>query len=149
MNKGLNTIEIDRYLRNDPYTRRYYGGVKALDELDIVVMKPTLFIVNHDPSNEPGSHWITLFIDSIPEHFDPLGHEPIPTLKNYLIVNGPRFIVNTKRVQGYVSNSCGLFCLFYSYFRCRNYSYLDVMNMFSDNLTVNEFVVSCFYKHTK
>ena len=146
---GLNTLELDQYMRNDPYIRQYYGGVKALNELNVIVPEASLFIVNHDPSHEPGSHWITLFMQQNPEHFDSLGLEPIDPIKSYLIFNGPNYLYNTKRVQSYATNSCGMFCLFYAYFRCRNYSFKEVMNMFNDNMIVNEFVVNSFYNITK
>lgn len=149
MNDQLNTFEIDRFMRKDPFIRQMYGGVKAIDQLDILPKEPSIYIINHDPSTEPGTHWIALFIDSTPEHFDSLGHYPINSLQNYIIINGPNYIVNTKRVQSYTSNSCGIFCLFFSYFRCRGYSFNEIMHMFSDNLVVNEFVVQSFYNITK
>lgn len=149
MNGPLNTLEIDRFMRNDPFIRHLYGGVRAIDQLDFSPNIPSIYIINQDPSTEPGSHWIALFINNIPEHFDSLGYQPIKYLENYLIVNGPNFIVNTKRVQNYTSNSCGMFCLFYAYFRCRGYSFNEIMHMFSDNLILNEFVVQSFYNITK
>ena len=55
-----------------------------------------------------------------------------------------RLIYNTKRLQSYDSYTCGLFCLSYSYYSYRFYSFQNIINKFSDNLGENERMVICF-----
>ena len=52
---------------------------------------------------------------------------------------------NNKRVQNYGTNTCALFCLFYSFFSSRKVSFQHIMTMFSDNLLSNESIVIKFF----
>lgn len=145
----MKTEELEQYMLNDPFIRKYYGGVVALDQLPQKISKPKIFIVNSDPAALPGQHWYAVYFTTINEHFDSAGFYPNAKLESELIVHGPRFMYNDRRVQAFRSESCGLFCLFYCYFRCRNVSFRKIMNMFSNNLQLNEHVVKYFYAITK
>lgn len=145
----LNTQQLAMYMLKDPYIREQFGGVLALDQLQFTTFKPKIYIVNTDPHNEPGQHWFCLYISDTPEHFDPVGNAPLFSVNNFLILNGPNYLYNSKRVQSYVSETCGLFCLFYCYFRCRSFSFKEIMSMFSNNLKLNEAIVIYFYENTK
>lgn len=146
----MRTEELEAYMLSDPYIRRYYGGVVALDRLPSVITKPSIFIVNSDTADMPGRHWFAVFFNpTVNEHFDSAGFFPSLTLEASLIAHGPTFQYNNRRVQDYHSNTCGLFCLFYCYFRCRGHSFRDIMQMFSSNLQINEHVVETFYNVTR
>ena len=145
----LNTQELANYMLRDPFIRRQFGGVLALDELRFTKLKPKIYIVNTDIHTEPGQHWFCLYLCRIPEHFDPAADMPLDSVNNYLILNGPNYMYNTKRVQSYTSDTCGLFCLFYCYFRCRNFSFNEILSMFTSNLLLNETIVIYFYEKTK
>lgn len=145
----MKTEELEEYMMRDEYIREYYGGVVARDQLPVVIQKPSIFIVNSDPAGLPGKHWLAVFFTTVNEHFDSAGFYPIAALEAELISHGPRFQYNDKRVQAYRSDTCGLFCLFYCYFRCRGYMFSEIINMFSDNLQINEHVVEQFYQWTK
>jgi hypothetical protein len=43
-------------------------------------------VVNLDEKNEPGSHWVAIYIPdpSTARYFDSYGEEIIPNIKNYL-----------------------------------------------------------------
>ena len=144
----MNTSQLKAYMLNDPFIRKYYGGVVAIDQLPIFPDKPTIFIANCDPISLPGSHWVVLYLDSICEHFDSAAFKPRSGFDTYLTVQGPKYLYNTKRIQSYHSDTCGLFCLFYCYFRCRGHSFLEILNMFSGNLEMNETIVKTFFVAT-
>ena len=144
----MKTEELEAYMLNDPYIRQYFGGVVALDQLPKKIHKPSIFIINNDPASLPGRHWMALFFTSINEHFDSAGFYPNAALEAELVSHEPRFMYNDTRVQAYHSDSCGLFCLFYCYFRCRGFSFRDIVNMFSSNLNINEHIVNYFYELT-
>lgn len=145
----MRTEELEAYMLNDVYIRRYYGGVVALDQLPNSIDKPTIFIVNTDPAHKPGRHWLGVFFTTINEHFDSSGFYPNSTIERELVVHGPRFRYNTNRVQAFYSDTCGLYCLFYCYFRCRGYTFSQILDMFTDNLQLNEHIVTHFYELTK
>lgn len=145
----MNTAQLERYMLNDVFIRQYYGGVLAADQLPLVVRKPTIYIVNTDPIALKGEHWLVLFMDNdLCEHFDSAGFPPRQDFEVYLTAKGPDYLYNTERVQHVDSNTCGLFCLFYAYFRCRGFSMLEIMSMFSENLLINEVLVKTFYFET-
>ena len=133
----------------DPYIRKQYGGVVALDQLPTLIRDPTIFIVNSDPIKLPGKHWFAVYFSNVNEHFDSAGFYPNAALEAELIARGPRFLYNTKRVQAYFSDTCGLYALFFCYFRCRGFKFREIIDMFSDNLLVNEALVKYFYELTK
>ena len=144
----MNTSQLEAYMLKDQYISQFYGGVVAADQLPLFSSKPAVYIVNSDPISLPGSHWIAVFIDTICEHFDSAGFKPSPSFEQYLIIHGPKYLYNKERVQAFKSDTCGLFCLFYAYFRCRGHTFADIMNMFSDNLKLNEALVKTFFVAT-
>ncbi len=145
----MNTTEIDDYMEKDPYIRRYYGGTLAKDQLPIYVTNgPKIYVLNLQNSNQPGNHWITMWMDKIPEYFDSLGEGPIEEFQNYLIVHGPKFKFNFKRLQNYGSDVCAKYCIFYSYLKCRGYTFKDIMELFSNDLLLNDVKAEYFYDVT-
>ena len=145
----MNTQQLENYMLNDPFIRRYYGGVLAVDQLPIFVTKPSIFIVNTDPIALPGKHWVVLFIDTqLCEHFDSSGYSPRHDFKIFLNAQGSKYLYNNNRLQDFDTETCGLFCLFYCYFRCRNNNFKEILDMFYENLKLNEITVKYFYAST-
>ena len=77
--RGLYSSEIDAYMKKHPE----YLGTVASDKISDLNPngERNAFIVNLDKSNEPGSHWISLFISSRDdersvEYFDSFGKDP-------------------------------------------------------------------------
>lgn len=144
----LNSLDLTMFILKDPVMSSKFGGVIAIDELSVVESNK-FYIVNHDPISMIGSHWVVLYNSSIPEHFDSAGHLPVLTLEQTLIANGPIYRVNTNRCQSFVSNTCGVFCLYFCYYRSRGFSFSEIMSSFSNNLLQNEILVLYFYETNK
>ena len=138
----MNTTQLQQYMLSDSYIKQYYGGVLARDQIPIYVNKPKIFIVNTDPINQPGQHWVSMWIDEVSEHFDSIGQKPLKDFEHFLISNGPQYMFNSKRLQNYNSNVCGQYCLFYAYYRCRGYKFKEIIDMFSKNLMLNDVKVN-------
>lgn len=172
----LSNWEIDAYVASDPYISAIYGGTVAIDQLPTrLPSKPTLFIVNTDPSHLPGEHWLAILASdktleqaaslqhpvlSINEHFDSAGQAPGAEIQSFLnsfsCVNKrvctssyKSYMYNHLRVQDFNSDSCGLFCLMFAYYRSRNVSFSSFLSMFSSDLSENESIVKYFYRMTK
>ena len=61
----MNTVALDHILRTDVYVRDVFGGVYASDKLPVQVDKyPKAYVVNVDPSDRPGSHWVAFYFSS-------------------------------------------------------------------------------------
>ena len=56
----MNTIQIERILRRDPYCKKIFKGVYARDQIKRVSY-PSAYVINSDPSTRCGKHWIALF----------------------------------------------------------------------------------------
>ncbi|EGG20063.1 hypothetical protein DFA_07180 [Cavenderia fasciculata] len=78
-NKGLYDSEIERIMK--PYHRKGFERVIASDQLNLLEPKDKMsFIMNLDPHNKPGSHWVAVYIDADKdksvEYYDSFGQEP-------------------------------------------------------------------------
>ena len=108
---------------------------------------PSIVVVNLDYSNQKGSHWIVLHQveDQIVEHFDSSGNKPKREISNLLLINKMVYRYNNKRLQNYKTETCGLYCLYYSYFSCRERNMQSILSDFHENLECNEEMVIKFY----
>lgn len=145
----LTTEDLASFMLKDPFINRKFGGILALDQLYKAVFEPKIYIVNTDTQNGPGQHWFCIYLCDYPEHFDPAGLEPMPYVRTFLTARGSQFMYNSKRVQSFSSETCGVFCLFFAFFRCRNYSFRNILSMFSNDLHLNEIIVKQFFESYK
>ena len=141
--------KIENYLIRDKFARKIYCGVIAIDQIPMVkVKRPCAFIVNNQESDRPGEHWVAIYIPRYrhPEYFDSYGMPPFDTrIKRFLKINGPNFIYNDKPIQGNDSVNCGKFCIFYLYFKSRNFPLSKIKKFFSNNFENNDFIVNKFF----
>ena len=61
----MNTFQITRGLEQDPITSKNFCGVFPSDTLPQSIERyPCGFVVNTDPSSEPGTHWVAFYFPS-------------------------------------------------------------------------------------
>jgi hypothetical protein len=125
------------------------SGVLSADELSLI-KRPGSYIVNTDPSYLSGQHWLAIYVarNGSVEVFDSLGYPPnhYPFLKTYL--KGKTFTHNSKRWQKSGTITCGQFCLFYLYHKCRGLTLKDIVDFYrNDDLNENERLVVQFVGH--
>ena len=64
-------------MMSHPIIKTYFGGVLSNDTLPTsAINTPRIYIVNMQNSNQPGDHWIVIWIDTIPEYFNSLAEKP-------------------------------------------------------------------------
>ena len=109
----------------------------------------SLIVVNQDRSMETKtkSHWIVPHYkeNNIVEHFDSVGKILKKFIHNLFISNNNTYVYNNKRLQAYNGNTCGLFCLYYSFYSCRLVSFAKILQGFTSNLSENEKIVTNFF----
>ena len=143
----MNTLQLDKKVSVPGFL-----GAFAYDELpekpDGATMMFSL-IINVDPSNLPGSHWIALvyknscffFIDSYGRLFKdntfPSGFSA--KIKNY--IGNSCYKTNTKMYQQFTSNTCGQYCVYFIEEMVKK-SFEKVCNVFTDNLRKNDLYVT-------
>ena len=145
----MDSYEIARYMRLDEKIRDQFYGVYSLDLIPKKLPIPSLVIVNLDYSTDKGSHWVVLHRvnNEVVEHFDSSGKQPKRDIVNNLFSNALSYKYNTKRVQNYQTDTCGLFCLYYSYHSSRGRTMQSILSDFSVNLKSNEEMIISFFNN--
>ena len=149
--RPLSTEELTLALLSDANTRQQFGDVLSITELPEKI-RGEIYIVNTDPHWLPGMHWVTFYFpeNEPPEFFDSLGHGPQYyhiDFERFLLRNNEHgYIYNNTRIQGHGSNTCGYFCLFYSFHRARGIPMSSIINMFTSELWANDVWVYEFVK---
>ena len=145
----MDSYEIAKYMRLDEKIRDQFYGVYSLDLIPKKIPIPSLVIVNLDYSTDKGSHWVVLHRvnNEVVEHFDSAGKQPKRDIVNNLFGNALSYKYNNKRVQNYQTDTCGLFCLYYSYHSSRGRTMQSILSDFSVNLKSNEEMIISFFKN--
>ena len=82
----MNTLQIERLLKKDWKTKNIFKKVCALDQLEKPTF-PSAYVINSDPSSEPGEHWVAVYFDKRGrgEYFDSYGLPPtLVGLESYM-----------------------------------------------------------------
>ena len=127
----------------DQHIRTKFKGVYPTDKIPINLPLHSLIVVNLDPSYKKGSHWIVVHYveDGKCEHFDSLGRKPDNKIHNLLMINKMIYKYNNQRLQNFFSDTCGLYCICYSYYTSRNRKMEDILKDFNSNLRNNDQIV--------
>ena len=145
----MNTFQIKDILSRDKQTKPYFLGVFARDELPTISKYPACFIFNTDKRNEPGQHWLAIYFvkDKNAEFFDSLGYSPsFYKVDKFLDRYSKKYIWNEKRIQGFFSKFCGLYCVFYLYLRFRNKTLKNIQELFDLNFEKNDLFIEKLIK---
>jgi hypothetical protein len=151
MDFSLSTQDLENFLCNDVFLCHNSGGVFPIDKLPKEKTNKKCFIINSDPSFLPGEHWIAIFFPNkgLAEFFDSMGRNPSfysELLLDFLLKqNSNGFMYNTKKFQSIKSSTCGMFCLYFLYYRIRGDKFSDLINRFGNNLLQNDSIVTDFY----
>ena len=148
----MDNFQLTRIATLHSHTQPFFGGVLNPDTLPKTVTKyPIFFFCNSDLSQEKGSHWLLIYlkgVNSAPIFFDSIGKKPEEynsLIQNFLIMQGPDYLINEQRVQAYNTSSCGMYCLFVSDLLCQDLTLEEIMNLFNrGDLGYNEMLVDSY-----
>ena len=143
----MDGFEISWMLENKSVTASRFAGVFSADTLPEIAPGQCL-VCNTDPSSLPGKHWISIFRGThAVEYFDPLGKAPeTGPIREYF--HGKNYVFNSMPVQSSDSELCGLFCVFFLFYRCYGYSMASIVDcLLTDDVNTNEFIVRLFGFH--
>lgn len=143
----MDEIDLNQYLIIDDQIMRLFRGIISANELCMIENKQSLYIVNIDPNFLPGSHWVCVYVEKDTcEIFDSLGNNPskyndyFKTFMNkykkcrYSIV----------KLQDEKSKMCGAYCIYYCYLKSRNFMLSHIIDSFSKDFKLNDYLVSTF-----
>ena len=85
---------------------------------------PTAFVCYTDDGDEPGEHWIALYLDANGrgDYFYPYGLPPRhATFRTFMDEHCSEWTHNSKILQSLTSNVCGQYCVAYVLLRCKGF----------------------------
>ena len=142
----LNNVQLDHLAKADALLKPYFYGTVACDRLPSRPIKkvPRGYIVNTDPHDRPGRHWLALWTHSgnVCEVMDsyalPLeSYETTDLLQDWLKSQWKYVIYNGQSLQSIYSKSCGNYALFYLKDRAKGQSMNEFLRRFSKHGYVN------------
>ena len=112
---ALNNVQLDYLARDDPQLKPVFYGTVACDRLPKSPRKtiPQGYIVNTDPHDRPGQHWLAVWTDgNVCEVLDscalPLErYEQAIPLREWIVKHWKYVVTNGKSLQAIYSKSCG------------------------------------------
>lgn len=138
---------LKKYLRGFSRGTTYFVISKnCFSTVDVSKHRSTMIICNTSDFF-PGEHWVAFYIyrknsRMIAEFFDSFGKSP-----HHYGIESP-FLVsmyNNISLQSEDSASCGLFCLFFLYYRLKQRSFKKIVSMFCNSVYKNEILVNKFH----
>jgi hypothetical protein len=107
----------------------------------------TTIVICNTSSTYPGEHWVVFYVRNIngrlvAEYFDSFARSV-----NTYGLSVPFHITssNTQILQSNDSLTCGMHCLFYVYYKARNYPIKYILSMYKSSQSVNDRIVNSFY----
>jgi hypothetical protein len=129
-------------------TKHFFDGVYARDTLEDIQSQPILIICNTAASTEEGEHWVAFYFEGDEvEFFDSLGH-PIDFYGEEFVTFVRRFAKRytcvSVRLQPLNTSLCGVYCLFYSFWRCQGFHLKTIVKHMKRAYKVCKFVKTVF-----
>ena len=138
----MNGREIDHCAREDEFLAAMWSGVFASNDVPSLRKLNSALIVNFDPSNLPGSHWVAVFRNRGPiEYFDSFGQPPPKDIFPQLARN---CIYNSVAIQGDYSSACGHHSLTYIMLRARGFTMEEIIGIYDSDTDVNDTSATAF-----
>jgi len=118
----MNTVELECLIQcalSRVHAQVCFLGVFAKDtipHLSETLHYPVCFVVNSDPSNLPGTHWLAFYFisSSTCEFFDSYGLPPSFYHFNFLAHSNISCEYNKLVLQAFDSQVCGHYCAFFT-----------------------------------
>ena len=140
----MNSTQISSILHST--IESSFWGVCASDKLPKQINKyPVGFVMNVDSSDQPGSHWVAVYIDRHQQgnYFDSYGYKPsVSVLSHFLNANCRSWQCNNKQIQGYLSSVCGHYCIYFLIQRAKGVSRGEIGAKFVERYTENDFLLT-------
>jgi hypothetical protein len=127
------TSQISKALASDPYVSKVFAGVFPCDRVPPAVTYPCAVVVNTDPAEMKGEHWVSYYFDGNGDcdYFDSYGRPPSNHhLFRFLVDNSVTPECNRVWLQGLDSNVCGQYCIAFLADRARGKTMDEIVNVY-------------------
>lgn len=155
--QNMDTLQINRFAEENKNTNKTYGGCFASDKLPKtkipIKFLPYGIILNLCEANRSDEfcHWTAIWITkNVVEYFDSGGTDSFESnrhIKYFIELQEKKLHYNTKQVQSFSSDRCGIFVLLFLYARNVNISFTTFLNVFKqENLNLNDDIADRLFK---
>ena len=142
---ALNNLQLDYLAGTHPKLAQVFYGTVPCDRLPRTLPQegPTAYIVNTDPHDEPGRHWIAIWTEgNVSEIMDSYGlslevYGTADPIVEWLSRHFKYQLHNGQSLQSLFSQSCGDYALMYLIDRAEGRSMQQFLNRFKKNDYVN------------
>ena len=142
---ALNNLQLDYLAGTHPILAQVFYGTVPCDRLPRTLPQegPTAYIVNTDPHDEPGRHWIAIWTEgNVSEIMDSYGlslevYGTTDPIVEWLNRHSKYQLHNRQSLQSLFSQSCGDYALMYLIDRAEGRSMQQFLNRFKKNDYVN------------
>ena len=128
---------------------RQFAGIYARDELPENIQFPTGLVVNSDKRDEPGTHWLAIYIDrnGFGEYFDSYGFPPyLDEITKFLFNACPNgYFYNRYILQCLTCITCGQYCTSYLCARFNGIPYSEYISKFTNNPYTNDKIIKNYF----
>lgn len=133
--------QLRKILSRDQCLKVNFRGIFARDRVPRCLL-PGFYIWNTGLFASAGEHWVAIYVteDHNVEFFDSFGKSP----KFYGWDISQSINYNKKPLQSLDSDVCGMYCLFFLYFRCRGLNMDAILANFGSNRRENDNFVKQF-----
>src|SRR5579859_1501720 len=144
---ALRADVIDKTLRTNRFTKRIYCGTFPCDKLKNYKLPSHAcgMIVNFDPSNKPGSHWIALLFDKNKnvQYFDTYARD-IKTnrdIYNFIRSRGNKHVqfLTGDSIQHDDSSVCGHYSILFLLCRAKKIPFHTFVDTFKDQINSGDY----------
>ena len=131
----MDAAELTILVNHDRTLSRTFQGVLAYDEIpNSVSSYPASYIINTDSKNERGEHWVAVYFETQAkaEIFDSYGLHPYGQIYLFAKRNASRVFYNKLWLQSPMSDVCGVYCIYFLYWRAHGRSLGAILNDFHE-----------------
>lgn len=154
----MDASQVLSLLRDNISTPSVYVDVVSIDTLPSNFKLPLYLVVNLDKISQPGSHWVSVFINSNKQgiFLDSFGQPPPSAIESFLQKRTVSYEYSNVQLQAFDSKSCGLFSAVALVHFHRNKTLKQFLSNFAPyNTLLNEYIIrnmsenKCFNKFNK
>ena len=142
----MDSLTIKKLLRK----YKCFKGVFPSDKLPFSEKLPLNIIVNTDPSDRPGQHWIAISINNVGRgyYFDSFGFPPlVENIYKFINLKSTKgWSYNKKQIQDIKATTCGKYCILFIIFTCNNMNHKKFIDIFAFNTPENERKIGDIFK---
>ena len=148
---GKSTKRLDRLAPNLvhvcgfiwEWTLMCHYTVAAKDDLpESVETYPFALVCNTHNADQPGEHWVAMYVDEVGDYFDLYGEEPQHIeFANYMNEHCSEWSADNRTLRSPLSTVCGQYCVVFLTLRCHNVSMHAFSRLFTTDLVANDCLV--------